>query len=194
MNLSTKHPVIIYISAASDLMAEREALARMIAALPVTVAWHILQTPVSEADSLDLEELQSADLHFLVMGSDIRAPVGLEQLVARRARRPVIAYLMQGIPRTPAGRVFINDAGVVWQPFADAHDLSLQVQGLLAEYLLHHATRFSLTPDELSSLKGLSTSDTATEQASYGQETGHSAVLLSRERFQPSQGIVVDES
>jgi hypothetical protein len=84
--MSTDQPTTIYISAASDLMAEREALARMIAALPVTLAWRIVQTPVADVDPLDLEALGSADLYFLVMGSDIRAPVGLE---ASRAHLPL---------------------------------------------------------------------------------------------------------
>ncbi len=192
--MDANRPATIYISAASDLMSEREALARMIAALPVTLAWHILQTPVTGTDSLDVQGLQSADLHLLIMGCDIRAPVGLEWLMARRAHRPVVAYLKAGVPRTPAGQVFINDVGDVWQPFADAHNLSLQAQSLLTRHLLRHATRYALRPDELAKLKALSTSDTPAEQASHGQETGHSAVLLSRERFQPSQGIVVDES
>jgi hypothetical protein len=76
--MSPNAPVTIYISAASDLMAERETLARMIAELPVTLAWRIAQTPVSQTDSLDTEALQVADLHFLLMGTDIRAPVGLD--------------------------------------------------------------------------------------------------------------------
>jgi len=54
--MDANRPVIIYISAAPNLMAEREALARMIAELPVTLAWHIVQTP-AEAEPLDLESL-----------------------------------------------------------------------------------------------------------------------------------------
>jgi hypothetical protein len=194
MNTSTKQPVIIYISAASDLMAEREALARMIAALPVTLAWHILQTPVSEADSLDLEGLQSASLHFLIMGSDIRAPVGLERHVARRAHRPVVAYLKQSVPRTPAGQVFINDARGTWQTFRDAPDLSGQIQRVLVEYLVRHAAQYALTPEEVAKLEALPIPDTSTEQVSGGEEAGHSAVVLSHERFEPSEGIILDES
>jgi hypothetical protein len=191
--MDADHTVTIYISAAPDLMAEREALARMIAALPVTLAWHIVQTPASDVDPLDLEALQSADLYFLVMGSDIRAPVGLELLMARRTGRPALAYLKRGALRTPAGQVFINEARVVWQPFRDAADLSRQVRDVLAEHLARHATRYALTPDEVAGLEALPASDTTAEQGGRGEEAGRSAVILSRERFEPSQGVIVDE-
>ena len=191
--MSTDHSATIYISAASDLMAEREALARMIAALPVTLVWRIVQTPLTEVDPLDLDALGSADLYFLVMGSDIRAPVGLEWLTARRVRQSAVAYLKRGVPRTPAAYVFIKDAGAAWRSFQDTADLSRQVRHMLVEHLLHHATDYLLTPDEIARLEALPTSDTTADQASRGEEAGHSAVILSRERFEPSEGVVIDE-
>lgn len=192
--MTSKATVTIHISAASDLMAERETLARMIAALPVTLAWQIVQTPITEAESLNPELLGSADLHFLVMGSDIRAPVGLEWHLVRRAGLPSVAFLKRGVPRTPAGHVFIQDAGVVWRPFADAGDLSRQVQGVLAEHLARQAARYALTPSELEELESLRKADTSTEEPGRGQEAGHSAVILSRERYEPGEGVIVDDS
>jgi hypothetical protein len=191
--MSTDHSVTVYISAASDLMAEREALARMIAALPVTLVWRIVQTPLTEVDPLDLDALGSADLYFLLMGSDIRAPVGLEWFTARRVRQSAVAYLKRDILRTPAAQVFIKDAGAVWRSFFDTADLSRQVQHTLAEHLVRHATRYLLTPDEIARLEALPTSDTTADQSGQGEEAGHSAVILSRERFEPSEGVVVDE-
>ena len=191
--MSTDQPTTIYISAASDLMAEREALARMIAALPVTLAWRIVQTPIAEVEPLDLEALGSADLYFLVMGSDIRAPVGLEWLMARRVRGSAAAYLKRGVPRTPAAQVFINDRSMVWQTVGDAADLSSQVQGVLTAHLVRHAIQYALTPNEIAALEALPASDTAMDQVGRGEEAGHSAVILSRERFEPSGGVVVDE-
>jgi hypothetical protein len=192
--LNPQAVVTVYISAASDLMAEREALARMIAALPVTLAWRILQTPINEADPLDLEMLRTADLCFLVMGSDIRAPVGLEWLMLRRAGRPVNGYLKRGILRTPAGQVFINDAKIEWRPFSDAADLSRQIQRVLVEHLIRHAAYHALTPEDLVQLEKSLKSDTSPEQPVRGEEAGHSAVILSPERFEPSQGVIVGES
>jgi hypothetical protein len=189
--METNHPVTIYISAAADLMAEREALARMVAALPVTLAWHIAQTPVTDADSLDLEALRIADLHFLVMASDIRAPVGLEWRIVGRAGRPSAAFLKRGIMRTPAGEVFIKDAGVTWQPFAEPADLTRQVQRLLVEHLVRYALRYALTPEEVARLEALPGVETPAEESARGREAGHSAVILSRERFEPGEGVVV---
>lgn len=191
--MTSRIVVTVYISAASDLMAERETLARMIAVLPVTLAWRIVQTPIKDGDPLDLEALGSADLYFLVMGSDIRAPVGLEWLTVRRIRRSAAAYLKRNVPRTPAAQVFINDTSIPWQSFRDAADLSSQVRQVLIEHLLRHAVRYALTPDEIAALDVLSTSDTVAEQAGRGEEAGHSAVILSRERFEPSGGVIVDE-
>jgi len=65
--MTDNRPVTIYVSASPNLMAEREALARMIAELPVTLVWHIVQTPL-EAKPIDIKAVQSADLFFLIMG------------------------------------------------------------------------------------------------------------------------------
>jgi hypothetical protein len=192
--METNRPVTLYISAAADLMAEREALARMVAALPVTLAWRIAQTPVTGTDSLDLEALKNADLHFLVMASDIRAPVGLEWHIVSRAGQPSAAFLKRGVLRTPAGEVFIKGAGVTWQPFAEPADLARQVQRLVVEHLVRHALRYALTPDELARLQALPAAAVSAEEASRAKEAGHSAVILSRERFEPSGGVVVGKS
>ncbi len=102
MTHSNQDSVIIYISAASDLVAEREALARMVVELPVTLAWHICQTPTG-AERLDGESLQAADLYLLLMATDIRAPVGMELHMALQAGKKVNAFLKRAVPRTPAG-------------------------------------------------------------------------------------------
>ncbi len=184
----SNRPVIIYISAAADLMAEREALGQMIAALPVTLPWRIVQSPVKD-EPLDLEATRNADLYLLVLGSDIRAPVGLEWRTARRAGRPVVAFLKKGIARTPAGQAFVRETEVSWQPFTSSADLSRQVQRLLVEYLVRHALHYALTPPELERLAALQSS--AGEAAAGGEGTGHSAVLLSPERFTPGEGVLV---
>lgn len=190
-NIPTNRPVTIYISAASDLMAEREALGRMIAGLPVTLAWRIVQTPLG-VEPLDLEAVRQADLYLLLLGGDIRAPVGLEWHTAAYARRPISAFLKQGPARTLAGQAFVRDTGVEWQPFSDAANLRRQVERLLAEFLLRHAIRFTLTPLEVEQLTVLLKPETETDQPAGGEGTGHSAVILSRERFMPSEGVIVD--
>jgi hypothetical protein len=175
-------------------MAEREALARMIAALPVTLAWRVVQSPLHEAEVLHPEDLQAADLHILLMGSDIRAPIGLEWHLIRSTGRPSVAFLKRGIAHTPAGRVFIKEAGTSWRPFSDAADLSRRVQRILAEHLLRAALHYALTPVELEQLDNLLAAEPSAEGSGQGQEAGHSAVILSRERYEPRGGIIVDDS
>ncbi len=192
--IGENRPVTIYISAASDLMTEREALARMIATLPVTLAWNVVQTPISQGEALNREVLPSADLHVLVMGSDIRAPVGSEWHIIRRAGRPSVPFLKRGVPRTPAGQIFIQDVGVNWRTFKDAADLSRQVRHMLAEHLIGHAARYALAPTELEGLQALLASDAPAEGPGRGPEAGYSAVILSRERYEPRDGVVVGES
>ncbi|MCL4297808.1 MAG: hypothetical protein KJ077_18850 [Anaerolineae bacterium] len=190
-NIPTNRPVTIYISAASDLMAEREALGRMIAGLPVTLAWRITQTPLG-VEPLDLEAVRQADLYLLLLGGDIRAPVGLEWHTAVYARRPISAFLKQGLARTLAGQAFARDTGVEWQHFRDSAHLRRQIERLLAEFLLRHAIRFSLTPVEMEQLTALLKPETESDQPAGGEGIGHSAVILSRERFMPSEGVIVD--
>ncbi len=191
--INSSRPITIYISAASDLMAERELLGRMIAELPVTLAWRIVQTPLG-AEPLDLEAVRRAELYLLVLGGDIRAPIGLEWYTAYHARRPVFAFLKQGTARTLAGQAFVRDTGADWQPFSDAAGLRRQVERRLVEHLLRHALQYALTPVELEQLTGLLKAETGLDQPPGSEGTGHSAVILSRERFMPSEGVMVGES
>lgn len=190
--MNSHRPVIIYISAASDLMIEREALARMIAKLPVTLAWQILQTPL-DSEMLDLTALQTADLHILVMGTDIRAPVGLEWQIATYAGRQSRAFLKREVSRTPAGQNFIREIRAFWQPFNNATDLSYQAQRMLIEHLLGHKGDYALTPLEVEQLEALQTAERFKDETIEGQDAGHSAVILSRERFEPSDGISFED-
>ena len=190
--MESNRPVIIYISAATNLMAEREVLARMIAELPVTLPWHIVQTPTG-AEPLDIDSLLAADLYFLIMGADIRAPVGLELHTARQANRPILAFLRQGVTYTPAGEVFTRQARLQWHSYANVTHLSQKVQRIIIEHLIRYAIQYALTTVEVQQLEALRANSRSTEQPIEGEGTGHSAVLLSRERYTPGEGIIVDD-
>ena len=192
--MSGNQPVIIYISAASDLLAEREALARMIAELPVTLAWRILQSP-TEAEPVDAEALIKANLYFLVMGSDIRAPVGLELHTARRANKTPLAFAKRGVSYTPAGDVFIkeNRRYLNWRPFTNTANLNHQVQRLVVRHLLDQAIVYALTPPEIAALEQLLRRGSGENRPLEAEGAGHSAVILSRERYLPSEGTIIEE-
>jgi hypothetical protein len=185
-------PVVIYISAASDLMAEREGLARMIAHLPVSLTWQVIQTPLGQ-ERLDLSWLDRAELHILVMGGDIRAPVGLELYAAREAGCPTIAFIKRNIVRTTAGDIFSRDSRLSWQPFTGSTDLSRQVQQRLSDHLLSRALHFSLTLAEIEQLETLRQQKSGpASETSTGTEAGHSALILSTERYTPREGVIVE--
>ena len=190
--------ILLYISAASDLSFEREVLGRAIVEIPTSLGWRIKQTPVAD-ELLDLEAVTAADVHILLMGGDIRAPVGAEWLAARRAGRLPTLFLKQGAHRTPAAQVFVRDlerhAG--WRPFDDAADLRRQVLALLTEHILNHAAHYRISPDEFEKLRVWQKQLDSTDQKSVDKTrggAGASSIVLSTERFTPSEGKLVGQS
>jgi len=189
---------IFYISAASDLGMEREILGRLVTEIPVDLAWRVVQSPTGNGP-LDLEALLEADVHVVLLGTDIRAPVGLEWQMARQAGRKPIALLKEETLRTPAAQEFTRLVSRVqsWDHFRDNVELRRKVLVTLVDYLLAHGTRFSLQPEEVAKLRGwraevLSESGAVDETTRGG--AGDSSVVLSRKRFVPSDGVVLGES
>jgi len=189
--------VLLYISAASDLVPEREVLNRAIAEIPTSLGWRIIQTPVAD-EPLDLEAAAQADLHLLILGGDIRAPVGAEWLAARRSGHMPTLFLKQSA-HTPAALFFIRDLEryAAWRPFDDAADLRRQVLALLVEHILNHAIHYQINPDEFEKLrtwrKQLETSEKQPVDKTR-RGAGASSVILSPERVISSEGKLVGET
>jgi hypothetical protein len=187
--------VLLYISAAADLDTEREVLGRAVAEVPVDLAWRVVQSPAGNGP-VDFDTLANAGIHVLVMGGDIRAPVGLEWTIARQAGRHPVALLKQEIQRTPAGLQFVRLVRETqrWVPFADTADLRRKVLTLLANHILDHAVTYVLTPEEMTRLitwrDELLNQTTAVDEETRGG-AGDSAILLSRDRFEPSGGVLL---
>ena len=76
----------------------------------------------------------------------------------------------------------------------DAADVSRQTQRLLVRRILERATTYALRPDDIARLEQLlsdqSNLDLVPEAIS---GTGHSAVLVSRERPVANQGLKLDD-
>jgi hypothetical protein len=100
------------------------------------------------------------------------------------------------VPHTPAGDEFLRYLGsqAPWRPFSDAADLRRQVLRLLAGHLLDQAIYYALAPEELARLRdwrdALETPPRAVDDQTRGG-AGESAVILSPERYVPSEGILV---
>lgn len=187
--------ILLYISAASDLSFEREVLGRAIIEIPTSLGWRVKQTPVAD-EPLDLEAVAAADVYILIMDGDIRAPVGAEWLAAWHAGQVPTFFLKQGAHHTPAAQIFIRDLErhADWRPFDDAASLRRQVLALLTEHILNHAAHYGISPEEFDKLhrwqKQLGAADKKTVGETRGG-AGASSVILSTERFTPSEGRLV---
>jgi hypothetical protein len=185
--------VLLYISAARDLAPEREILGRAVTEIPVGLGWRIVQSPRRD-EPVQAETVARADVHLLLLGSDIRAPIGLEWQIARRAGRLPVPFLKQDVLRTPAAQSFVRflEAQASWHPFREARDLRGQALGLLVRHLLDRAVSYALSPLEVA---GLEDWQIDLEMQSVGDElqggAGESGILLSPERYVPSEGILI---
>ncbi len=190
-------PITLYISAASDLLAEREILGRAVAEMAVDLPWQISQSPL-RSDPLDTDLVTQADIHLLLLGGDIRAPIGLEWIAARRAGRTPHLFLKKDVSRTAAGRDFVRFAAelATWRLFKDARDLRRQSLEILTRHTITHAHRYALSAVEVDRLQGWLTAmegePRAGEEAS-SSGAGDSGLILSRTRYMPSEGVIIDE-
>jgi hypothetical protein len=185
--------LLLYISAAPDLELERDALGRAVTELPVDLNWRIIQSPRGN-EVLDREALKRADVHLLLMGGDIRAPVGLEWLAAVRSGRRPYLLLKDAVSRTSAGAAFVRHVADMerWEPFTGPEDLRRLVLLHLSAHVLDHASELGLTAGEVDRLRRwqeeLASARPGPAQTERGG-AGESGLLLSLERFRPSEGI-----
>lgn len=188
--------VLIYISAAADLAGEREILGRLVTEIPVDLAWRINQSP-RHSEPVDLEAVQTSDIHFLLLGGDIRAPVGQEWFVARRSGRQPVLFLKEGVNRTQAAEGFVRyvESYDSWRLFKDGARLRHEVLKLLSDHIIERALYYALSPLQLQALKAwraeLDKKIAAVDEDTRGG-AGESSLILSRERFKPSQGILIE--
>ncbi len=187
--------ITLYISAAPEMKEERDALGRLVPAIPTTLGWEIVQTPHGD-QVFDPEAVLRADVHLLVLGGDISAPVGLEWLIARRAGRAPVLFRKERL-RTPAADAFVRELArsANWRTFRDTPDLVQQVSALLLDHLLAHAARYGLGAAEGERLRAWQGGEPAAALA--GAEAGRvsansSGVILTPERYVPSEGKVVE--
>jgi hypothetical protein len=143
-----------------------------------------------------MDAVTRSDVHLLLIGGDIRAPVGLEWYRARQAGLQPALLLKSGIQRTLAAQEFIRFAGrqAIWEPFLDRAELRFVVLSLLANYIVDRAAYFGLSPSELDTLKSWRT-QLKMESSDYGDDivggAGESGQIYSIERYVPSSGILL---
>lgn len=186
----------LYISAAGDLERERDLLGRVVTELPVPLAWSIHQSPLSNA-MLDLEAIMAAEIHILLLGGDIRAPIGLEwQLSWRSGNRPIL-MAKQGIHRTPAAQNFLRFVGnpAAWVTFHDDAELRYKVLSYLITHILDNASLYKLSEAEEEVIRDFRsdlTIDWVDSGGALWGGAGESGEIYSTQRFMPGGGILLE--
>jgi hypothetical protein len=185
----------LYISAADDLQSERDLLSRIVTEIPVTLGWQINFSPLGEKILLE-KAIIEANLHMLVLGSDIRAPIGYEWHLSRNLNRKPKLFLKNGIARTPAAVDFQRSLSkfTKWQTFQSLSDLRVAELSYISQFILDRAHYFDLGTnerDQLSDfLEQLDETDTDEIDLSKGV-AGENSVILSRDRFIPKDGVLI---
>ncbi|MCJ7551295.1 MAG: hypothetical protein MUQ30_16595, partial [Anaerolineae bacterium] len=163
---------------------------------PGDLDFRVVQSPDGNG-LVDVDAIASADVHIVVMGGDIRAPVGLEWQLARQAGRAPVVFLRHGTLRTPSGQDFVRFVAQLqtWEPFDGGTMLRGKVLMLLADHILGHATRHGLTTEEIVRLHAwrdaLASSPQAVDEVTRGG-AGESSIVLSRRRIVTSGGVLIE--
>lgn len=185
----------LYISAANDLQLERDLISRITTEIPVTLGWQINLTPFGEK-TLQEDLVLDANLHILILGIDIRAPIGFELYLSRSVGRSPILFLKGDINRTPAAVNFYRSISEVgqWHTFDDLGDLRYQALKQISRFIINRSDFFSLHTDEKDQLSEFITNleKSTPEQIEDRQGVaGEDSVILSRERFTPRGGVLI---
>lgn len=189
---------LLYISAAFDLYPERDLISRAVVEIPTSLGWRIQHTP-HPGEIPDLEAVARADAHLLLIGGDIRAPIGMEWHASRQVAKKPHLLLNKDAPRTPAAQVFVREMEKVarWELFANPSDLRRIVLQLLASKILEHAAHFRLSDKEFGELRDWQNVIKVDEQQvapSAEGEAGESSIIFSPERYTPSEGVLLEPS
>lgn len=142
----------LFVSATSDLEAERALVGRSIAELPVSIGIEIRRSPALTPTYDEIfERIANVDRVYFLIGNDITAPAGLEWQLAWRLERSVLP--LRRTPRpTPAAQEFFRLAPVPWLDFRTQPDLARLVSLDVARLLKHPANRYGLSVHELEQL------------------------------------------
>ncbi|MDF1515524.1 MAG: hypothetical protein P1S60_17075 [Anaerolineae bacterium] len=185
----------LYVSAASDLRYERDLLGRIAAEIPVDLGWRTILSPTSDG-LLDIGSIQNADIHLMLLGGDVRAPIGQEWILATQAGRVPIPYLKTGILRTSAATDFARfiSTRLSWKPFESLGELRKSVLLDISSQLIQYAHRYHLRLPDVENIQNLQTQLDKTEEApeeNPAPNTDSSSVILSSKAAATRGGIVI---
>lgn len=189
----------LFVSATHDLEAERAAIGRALARLPVQTRIEIRRTPAAGAPWEEIhEQIANVDRFYFLMGQDISAPAGAEWYLAWKLERSVLA-LRRGDRPTPAAQHFFSANPAQFVRFGNSTELARFVALDVISILLHPGNRYGLNVTEVETLalhadrlkQGAPAASPARSGELGGAEGG--GVLLDMARREPLQGVALDE-
>ena len=192
------HELILYISAANDLLPERDLINRAVAEIPADLRWHIVQSPLREGE-VDALAIQQSFFHLLMLGGDIRAPIGHEWAMARQMGKMPLCLIKRGVNRTSAAVDFQKFVRLetTWEPFADGTALRKLFIEKLGQRLLKQTRQIDLTATEYDQIaRWLDELEEAPDQSIQDRKNnlGENTIILSESRLEPEGGRLLDPS
>lgn len=183
----------LFVSATSDLEAERSVIGTALAQLPARNRVEIRRTAAA-GDTYDniFEHIANCDRVFFLLGQDITAPAGQEWYLALELERPIIP-LRKDVTMTPAGRSFLHGTHCAWKAFKTAGELERMAGALLVDILLNPRNRYGLTVAERHLLRAhrFRAPEPADASRPGGAEGG--GVLLDQRDPDTVVGVVLDQ-
>lgn len=184
--------VKLYVSAANDLPNERELIGHIVTEIPVTLGWQINHTPLGNK-LIDEQLIIDADLHLLIFGADIRAPIGYEWHLSRMTGRKPAFFIKENIPRTIAGRDFLKIISNYPKllNYNSMADFRKQILTHLSLHLIRFADFFTIKSEEFERLSQFNEHLKEIEPNILDDVTGEDSIILTRERFLPKDGVLI---
>jgi len=182
----------LFISAAGDLPEERELIGHIVTELPATHGWQINLSPLGK-NLENKDQILEADHHFIIFGEDIRAPIGYEWHISRTIGRQPPLFIKQNIPRTIAGGDFLK--GIYNYPFQIPYTSLAEFRKLvlrnIGKHLIKYAHKFDLKKMEIENITNFIEQLEDIEPNLIDNVTGEDSIILTRERFTPKNGVLI---
>ncbi|MCJ7537573.1 MAG: hypothetical protein MUO57_18770 [Anaerolineales bacterium] len=182
----------LYLSAANDLSAERDLVSRVVAEIPVTLGWKINLSPIGNK-AFDERLILETDLHLILLGEDIRAPIGFEWYLSRQVGRKPVFLIKDHILRTLAAGDFLrtisNYPKILF--YHSLADFRKQVLNHIGQHLLEQAEFFTIKSEEFENLSKFLEDLEEIETEILDNVTGEDSIILTRERFTPKGGVLI---
>jgi len=182
----------LYISAANDLTNERELIGQIVTEIPVSLGWQISFSSVGKNTGNE-ESMLAADLHLIVYGEDIRAPIGYEWHLSRSTGRTPPILIKENIPRTIAGRDFLKS--ILSYPKLLSYNSLAEFRKLvitqIGQHIIKHADHFVIKTLEFEEISKFIEDLEEIEPSLLDNVTGEDSIILTRERFLPKDGVLI---